>query len=313
MNHSNPELPSITIFFVSVTTWSFVVYSLISVLGIIANILLLLAIYKDPLKCFHDATSIFISNMSLSDLVNLLFAMEEVLRSRTSFGSIYGLPSSVSLINWSAFEFTVFLTYPSLFVLALERSLAVIYPLWHKVHITRNVCYVWLIIILSFCALYTGVIVVYLEKGQLGTVKYVLMLTTASFAVLTLVFSCISCMSIQKQRLAMTNNHSISEMHRHSINARLRNHNQFLLTVSILNIGLISVLIPSIVITYYTDTNIELISNPNVGFLALHYVSNILSLLNFGANPFIYIWRLQKYRKTFLAMYWRRPNRNTSM
>ena len=131
-NNELQQLPSITIFFISITTWSFVVYSLISTLGILANVLLLLAIYKDPLKCFHDATSIFIINMSLSDLVNPLcngrtFTLEDII--------------------WKYLWITIFcfssqfLTYPSLFVLAFERSLAVICPLWHRVHIRRKVCY----------------------------------------------------------------------------------------------------------------------------------------------------------------------------
>ena len=312
MNRNNSEL-SVTILFVSVTTWSFVVYSLISVLGIFANILLLLAIFKDPLKCFHDVTSIFIINMSLSDLVNLLFVIEEVLLSMTSFGNIHGLPSLVFRINWSAYEFTAFLTYPSLLVLSLERSLAIICPLWHRVHITRSVCYVWLTIVLLLCALYTGVNAVYLEKGQLEIAKYVLTLPTVCFSVSSLALSCVSCMLIQKQRWETRNNHSISEIHRHSIEARLKNHKQFLLTVFILNIGLVCALIPSIVITYYIDTNTELIRNPSRRLLALLHVTNILLLLNFGANPLIYIWRLQKYRKTFLVMYGRRFYRNATI
>ena len=321
MNDSNstyqlePQCPEtfMRIFFADITTWNFVVYLLISVTGTLANVLLILAFFKDPLKCYHDATSCFIINLSLSDLLNLLFSMEELILSRTQYGSIYGLPPLISTINWAIFEFAAFLTFPSTFVLALERSLAIIYPLWHKVHITPSTCYIWLTIVWLFCCVFAGVQFTLVYKDQLYITKYSLMLPSAFFSVLTLIFYCISCMSIQKQRLATRNENSISEIYRHSIEARLRTQNQFLFTVFIINTGLISALVPTIVITYYIDGNSEIIDKPSTVLVGLFHAVDILLHFNFGANPFIYIWRLQKYRKTFFAMYWRRSIRNRTI
>jgi hypothetical protein len=35
----------------------------------------------------------------------------------------------------------------------------------------------------------------------------------------------------------------------------------------------------------------------------LSFMADTLFFLNMAVNPFLYIWRLPKYRKTFLLMY----------
>jgi hypothetical protein len=35
----------------------------------------------------------------------------------------------------------------------------------------------------------------------------------------------------------------------------------------------------------------------------LSFMADTLLFLNMAVNPFLYIWRLPKYRKTFLLMY----------
>jgi hypothetical protein len=312
MNHTNStfelEPQRMSIFFGHITTWSFVVYLLISITGVVANVLLLLAIFKDPLKCFRDATTYLIVNLSLSDILNLVLAIEELFLLQTKYGSIYDLPPRVAVINYAVFEFTAFLTYPSIFALALERSLAIIYPLWHKVHITSSTSYIWLTTVWLFGFVVAGVNSVLLYREQINIAKYTLMLPSAFFSLFTLVFYCIACMSIEKQRLATRSNNSLSEIHRRSIEVRLRTQKQFLFTVFVVNIGLISALVPTVVMTYYIDTNLETMSMDNADpiFVGLSYTIDILLHLNYGANPFIYVWRIQKYRKTFLSLYWRK-------
>ena len=298
MNHTNStfefELESLTIlvFFGQITTWSFVVYLSISITGVFANVLLILAIFKDPLKCFRDATTYFIINMSVSDILNLLFAMEELFLSRTKYGSIDDLPPTVSYFNRAIFHFTAFLTYPSIFALGLERSLAIIYPLWHKVHVTPRTCFIWLTIVWLFSFIINGVEIIVLYKEQMRISKFILMLLCALFSGTTLVFYCIACMSVKQQSLATTNN-SLSEAYRRTTEARLRTQKQFLFTVFIVNIGLISALVPTIVMTYYNASNWETVTdNPNPVLVGVYCTIDILLCLNFAANPFIYVWRL---------------------
>ena len=91
------------------------------------------------------------------------------------------------------------------------------------------------------------------------------------------------------------------EMARKMLELRLRNQNRFLSTLLIINIVLTFGLIPTIISLYlqYRQYGSKTEGTMDVWLP----VTNILLFLNTAANPFLYIWRLPKYRKTFSVMY----------
>ena len=146
VNFSSTELDQTDFtFFGKVTIWSFTVYTLILITGMMANGFLLLAIFKDPLKCFSTPTTYFIVNLAISDLLNLAVSLENLFLTQTQYGSVYGLPKIAGYISKILWEIIVNVTFPSVFSLALERCLAVSRPLWHRVRITSRVCCIWLV------------------------------------------------------------------------------------------------------------------------------------------------------------------------
>ena len=62
---SDTNIRQSAFYFSELTTWNYVVFSSILLCGIVENGLLLFAMYKDPLKCFRNPTSILVSNFPI--------------------------------------------------------------------------------------------------------------------------------------------------------------------------------------------------------------------------------------------------------
>ncbi len=88
---------------------------------------------------------------------------------------------------------------------------------------------------------------------------------------------------------------AISKASRKSAEIRLRNENRFLHTMFLIFLGFLLGVIPSMV-CFWVMVSIE---SKNHVIMHVINVSDIVLLLNYAVNTFIYLWRLPKYRKTF--------------
>ena len=296
-----------TILFAEPKLWSFVCFIFLSTTAVVANGLLMFAMIKDPLKCFGNTTSNFVLNLAISDFLNPLFFMEDSLLWLTKFGSVQGLPRTWMIINIGLFETMVLGNFISLFSLALERCLGIVLPLWHKVHVTQKVCRVWiaadwLLVTIFVFVRYTYSIYYNDEKiyQHLGIVPWLLI-----FLATILCYS-IALLLVRRRQLPLKKNTSISDITFRSNQIRLRNENQFLSTIFIITIVLIFGVALGL-ISHSVKYNIFTMSiNEDVTYL--YDFANMLLLLNFTVNTFIYLWRLPKYRRTFQMLYCRRRN-----
>ncbi len=293
----------VDVFFVEIKTWSFVYYVVVTTIAIVANGLLIFAMLKDPLKCFLNATSYFIFHLAFSDLLNSLLFMEESLLWLTKFGGINGLPRAFRVLNILVFQVVFFTNPPSIFSLALERCLSIVFPLWHKVNVTPGVCRIWLAMIWVSSGLLVGIryiSLIYFEQERAFSVTP--NLGTAIFLVGTVICYSVCAFTVRKRRLALQQDTVISKANRKSAEVRLRNENRFLCTMFIIFLGFLLGIIPTSVcfwvMVYIETKNTVLIHIINVG--------DMLLLLNYVINTFIYLWRLPKYRKTFQVLYCRK-------
>ena len=274
--------------------WSQAVYISILLIGATANVLLLLAIRKDPLKCFRNPTMYFISNLAIADLLNSLFHLQEMLLSLTKYKSITCLSGAWKRFNLSFLIFVYLLTFPCVSILALERYVSIARPLWHQVNVTSRLCFVCIAVVwtLGFCTVITDLF----SKltGLITAYESVFLLTTTIIYILALI-------SIRKQDSSLASDNSNSEIVRRMIKKRLKSQNRFLTTVFISNAFLIFGMIPTMVGIYWRYSLEEQMISTNAQ--VVFYLMDILYLLNVAANPFLYVWRLPKYRRTFLVMY----------
>ena len=303
VNFSSTELDQTDFtFFGKVTIWSFTVYTLILITGMIANGFLLLAIFKDPLKCFSTPTTYFIVNLAISDLLNLAVSLENLFLTQTQYGSVYGLPKIAGNVSNILWVIIFNLTFPSVFSLALERCLAVSRPLWHRVRITSRVCRIWLLAVwLSNLVFSVASYFIFKYLKFTETAFYGFFLPPTFFVYI------FAYVSIRRQHKAMATDDTMSERVRRTINARLQIQNRFLFTVFIINgiliVGLLPTLIEFVMISIFEQSYSDFLSRDNTPTAVSLNIMDILFFINFAVNPFIYCWRLPKYRKTFFAFF----------
>ncbi len=306
MNSSEEEvIKFVPVFFIEIKPWSFVYYMVVTIITILANGLLFFAMLKDPLKCFRNATSYFIFHLAISDLLNSLIFMEESLLWLTKFGGIDGLPRAFRILNILVFEVVFFTNPPSVFSLALERCLSIVFPLWHKVNVTTGVCRIWLAMIWVSGGFSVGIrygLLIYFEQER--AYKVTATLGSGIFVVATLVCYSIGVFTVRKRRLALKQDTAISKATQKSAEVRLRNENRFLRTMFIIFLGFLLGIIPSTVCFFVMDVvNME---TRNHVIKHTFNISDMTLLLNYAVNTFVYLWRLPKYRKTFQVLYCRR-------
>ncbi len=305
MNSSEEEVIKLfaPVFLVEIRTWSLVYYLVVTTITILANGLLIFAMLKDPLKCFLNTTSYFIFHLAFSDLLNSLIFMEESLLWLTKFGGINGLPRTFRILNIVVFEVVFFANPPSIFSLALERCLGIVFPLWHKVNVTTGVCRIWLVMIWVSSGLLVGIryiLLIYFQQER----AYLLTPNSGTiiFLVATLICYTVCAFTVRKRRFALKKGTAISKASRKSAEVRLRNENRFLRTMFIIFLGFLLGVIPSMV-CFWVMVSIE-----TKNHIIMHVInaSDMMLLLNYAVNTFIYLWRLPKYRKTFQVLYCRK-------
>ena len=287
-----------TLSLAKILPWNLTVYIVVIVTALISNALLLFAMCKDPLKCFVNPTSYFIRNLAVADLLNAMFNLEELFLSQTMYKSIFCLPGIWGVIHIHIETFIYYLTYPCVTILALERYLSVAYPLWQKVKVTIRLCGTSVTLLWFLCLFSAGIS----HHHNRDVTLVFSMGFTCTFYSATVAIYLLAYISIRKQRSTLITGSLESENMKRVLNIRLKNQSRFLSTILIVNLTLTFALIPpslSAVWKYFLSTDV--ISGRSLQ--VLYSTGDILFFLNMAANPFLYIWRLPKYRKSFLVLY----------
>ena len=312
MNSSEEEaIKFVPVFFVEIKTWSFVYYMVVTTITILANGLLIFAMLKDPLKCFLNATSYFIFHLAFSDLLNSLLFMEESLLWLTKFGGIDGLPRAFRILNSLVLEVLFFANTASIFSLALERCLSIAFPLWHKINVTTGVCRIWLAMIWVSGGLWVGIryiLLIYFQQER--AFKVMRTLGTVIIVLATLICYSAGAFIVRKRRLVLKQDTAISKAAQKAAEVRLRYENRFLRTMFIIFLGFLLGVIPSMFSCWVMDG--VSIKTRNHVIKHILNVCDMMLLLNYAVNTFIYLWRLPKYRKTFQVLYCRKTQCNTA-
>ena len=278
-----------------IVIWNLIAYLSILITAIITNVHLLFAIYKDPLKCFCNPATYFIVNLAIADLLNSMVHLEEVLLSQTTYASVYCFSGVGGKMHAAISYFIYFLVFPAVAVLALERYVSIAYPLWHKVKVTSRLCYIWIAVVWLVNCIYTGIFCAFSTHVDVLITAY-----PVAFYLATVFIYLLAFISIRKQRLSLSTDVTKSESVKRMLKVRLRNEKRFLTTIFIVNVVLVFGIIPTVIgshFIYKADGSQE-----NTTRLVLP-ITIILFFLNMAANPFLYIWRLPKYRKTFFVLY----------
>ena len=136
--------------------------------GVFANVMLLIAFIKNPLKCFRNSAAYLVGNLAVSDSLYSLSFMISI--SLSQVNNIVDHFQSISFYSSMA----------TIFSIALDRFLMIIYPFKHRILMSDKKMAVWIVIIWFLSCLHSVKRIFvkdrvdYLVKSGIGSMLIVL-------------------------------------------------------------------------------------------------------------------------------------------
>ena len=254
----------------------------ISILGVVLNILLLIAFIKDPLKCFRNSGTYLVMNLSVSDCLTCL---------------ILGLYSTGKLGFYAIYCVGYLFTAVSVLTItciSIDRLIMVAYPIKHHIFVKGKLMFLWITAIWIISSSIPTVEMLY-KSRQNGV--YLIAMSFIAFSAL-LYSTTYYMLKKQSKSLALQNS---NESRAQEI--RIIKEKRFLKTI---------IIIAAIAFICVVPAMILLETHEDMGFSYGHFSFDVfvktctfMFYTNFAVNPLIYVVRLKNYRKTFHLLYWK--------
>ena len=266
-------------------TYVYLPVIIISILGVVSNVLLLGAFIKDPLKCFRNSGTYLLINLSVSDCLTCVCYM---------LASVYAIFRFLS--NWF-----LNLSFVSIASISVDRFLIVAYPIKHRISSKRKAMVLWLAAIWLVSCVIPVCKMFFESSTEIDGSAYVIF--CGILIILSTVMYSSTYYKLKKQSSNMAL-HSSTECRAQEI--RILKEKRFLKTIIVIACVAFVCTVPFMVfliIDYFTLLPVDDAASQ----MALMLLLSIF-LTNFAVNPLIYILRLPNYRKTFHAIYCRRAS-----
>ncbi|XP_028409989.1 uncharacterized protein LOC114532637 [Dendronephthya gigantea] len=261
----------------------------------VANVLVIIAHVLDPLLVFRNGSSMFVLNITIVDtIISLLwFIFFSLLQTHD-----LGILTSDYFIIATEISGTIFtMSTTAYFSLVLELYISISRPLWHRANVTRKVCRNWII------SSWIVHLIVFEVQTRFGAKEYHELFTTcflASFFFAIQSLNLATFLSLKTQSRALRERRDISESTLRAWKLRQENEKRFLVTIAILSIILSVTTFPYFIIIFFLlrSGGTGTVDHPWIEF-SVH----LMIIMNITINPFFYLWRLPKYKKTFKKLY----------
>ena len=260
--------------------------------GIIANFLLLVALIRDPLKCFRNSSTYPIGNLCVSDM-NLPFFLMLVVHIKHA---------TVDFIIYALFNSSML----TIFSIAVDRYMITVHPFKHRVWMSGKKCALWICSNWTLCTIHP------IERAIFGYKSYDMRISS-SIGLILMALTCIvyakTYRTLRKEAKMMNDKlpgrsefvKKAERMHAYSLKIRQAREQKFLSTIVIIACIALVTLIPSVVQRQVYSESQVVTENPEERLI--QSILMAIMCVNFAANPFIYYLRLEKYRKTFKILY----------
>ena len=261
---------------------------IITVIGVASNVLLLVAFGKDPLKCFRNSGTYLVMNLSVTDCLTCMLAPFSHAITIADSRLIFEY-----LLLWIASA-----SFALILAVSIDRFILVAYPIRHHALVNGKLIALWL------AAAWVVSLILPVSRWidnstwNFKTNNYI-------FAMIIIIFSALFYAStygkLKKQSrniASQVSNESRAQQQ------RLLKEAQFLKTIILVACIAFVCTVPSMIFFQITDLlgvrkDILVFQTFSKMFMCLFY-------MNFAANPFIYVIRLPKYRKTFHILFYKK-------
>lgn len=272
-----------------------VLFTSFSALGTFCNLFLIICMVKDPLKAFRNPPSYLIMNLAVGDMETCIaqFVVHILLLTGNKYMTDLLYRQGLILCGPD-------LSLMSLVFLAVERYFCIRKPIRFRIWFTNRkiACLVLLIWLVHFARI--AVINYCLAMGiaDLGQIeKYTLMMFIISI-LCCLVWNSATLFTIkQKESNLRQVEGSNGNVQTELTNNRFRAQRKFVVTLVILTCCFTVSLVPfTVLISLHIARNDLGLPEALLDFSKLSY------FMNFVINPFVYFWRMPRYRKSMLQV-----------
>ena len=272
---------------------------IISPLTVLANGLLLVAVFKDPFNCLRTAITIFIITLAIADLltglaVDPIFAYVYIAIYGGMKGSSYHY-QLVFRVGKILSTLTMNISILVVLVMSWVQLLAVSYPHKHRRFITRKVILSCVAAICFYATLFSLSLLMGVPDRLFLQIDLYLNSTLVVFLLLTTY--ALLHVSFNRQ-----NSHNKIHFRRRdsvisNIGRRQKSKRKFK-TVNLLLILCVLVCIAPLIVMWYLSLHLKMTTKEQKNqFNIAGVLINNLLFLKFLFDPFIYAWRSKKYRE----------------
>ena len=257
----------------------------IFIFRVVSNGLLLLAFFKDPLKCFRNSATHFVTNLSISDCLMCLFALFFYITAN------YMTAENREIILFLQTSFAI-VSLVSLTSISIDRFLMIAYPIKHRTLMKGKVIVLCLAVIWIFGCSLSVITLLFGQQSKIYIYNGCAIIITISAVIYGATYH---KLKKQSRNIAVQNS---SESRAQEI--RILKEKKFLNTIILIASVAFLCIVPSMLffqindsLTWWNDILVKEI------FMFIYYT-------NFSVNPIIYVTRLPNYRKTFYLLYFKR-------
>lgn len=247
--------------------------------GSLSQVVLLVCLLKDPLKCFRNSATYFVGNLAVCDFgVSLLIV----------FGAFDSSSPLLRLMAYTTFNGTIL----TIFSISFDRYMMVAHPFKHRIVMSGKRAAVWIMVIwLLSVSIPLYDVITTRSTNEIGAYKYGIL---SGIIGLTTIMYVLTCMALKGQVKFLKGTNE----ERHGQRLRVAAEERFMRTVILITVIAVGCLTP---VAIYAQVFPEQDSSNGVNYV----YSSLMTLLclNFAINPLIYFIRLKNYRKTILLVF----------
>jgi hypothetical protein len=247
--------------------------------GVLSHFLLLVCLAKDPLKCFRNSASYLVGNLALADFIVCSLGM---MRDMIFVNNL----EVTTFLEYAATTATLISVF-SLFSVALDRYVLTVHPFTHRSLLNGRKIAVWIVsiwLLSSYYLIKGSIFGLHKVDGIIYLMIYIIVPSLSRLIYLVTFFA------LRKQ------GRDISQ-HGQFRNRTLQQ--EFLKTIIVVAFIQFFTLVPTTIaalISVVTDSPSGRLDGDST---IVRVISYQVYFLNFAINPFLYIWRLKNYRRTF--------------
>ncbi|KAL9982850.1 hypothetical protein ACROYT_G004959 [Oculina patagonica] len=272
-----------------------VVGVVLSAVMVVANFIVMAIIYKDPHKSLRTPPCLLIANLGLSDFL-LGLCVVSIVAFRDVYRSLQQqvpLPYSVGIFANYILCTTLFVSSATMVALSVTCFVAINSPMEYKTKITKKRVYKFIAVIWIISAL-----ICFLPAANVPEETYLLVYIHTHISAPALFLMVIYAKGFRalarRRRELQLNGHTSDESNKRALE-RERN---MAVTVTIILVLFYMTYLPQFVtihlVHFCTSCNI---SEDSITFHKIDVILSRFVFLNSAANPFVYAWRIPKYRR----------------